>query len=176
MSNPEGLGRLLRAGLLVGLLVGAGIGVQAIVRPEPVDAPVEPVDLVEATDSDPSMDLAHLRGRDIEFLASVLREGTPEGRRSATRALLISGDARGVSVLFSVAGSEDDIYCEAALEIIREQTPLDAWRELAVAPEVCAVEDRLAVVEAQLSEDDIAALLEDRDGGVRDRARDRLSR
>ena len=102
MSNPEGLGRLLRAGLLVGLLVGAGIGVQAIVRPEPVDAPVEPVDLVEATDSDPSMDLAHLRGRDIEFLASVLREGTPEGRRSATRALLISGDARGVSVLFSV--------------------------------------------------------------------------
>jgi hypothetical protein len=173
MSNTEGLGRLLRAGLLVGLLVGAGIAVQAVVRPEPVDAPAEPV---EATDSDRSMDLAHLRERDIEFLASVLREGTPEGRRSATRALLISGDARGVPVLFSVAQSQDDIYCEAALEILREQTPLDAWRELARAPAVCAVEDRLAHVEAQLSEDDIAALLEDQDGEVRDSARDRLSR
>ena len=172
MSRHDPIGRLVRAGLLVVLLILAAVAVQAVVRPEPAEAP--PV--VEAPDSEPSMDLAHLRAQDLEFLAEVLAEGSEEGRISATRALLISGDLRGVPLLFGAAEAEDDLYCAAALEVLRQQTALDAWRALAVAPEVCAVEARLAEVEGQLTEEEIDLLVEDPDGEVRDRARTRLSR
>lgn len=172
MSNPDGVGRAIRAALLVGLLIAAAVGAQAFVRPEPIEAPA-----AEApTDSEPTMDLAHLRSSDVEFLTSVLSEGSDAGRLSAVRALVISGDLRGARPLFDAAETRGDVYCEAALEVLREQTPLDAWRELAIAPEVCGVEERLAAAEGQLSDEDIALLVEDADGRIRARARERLSR
>jgi len=173
MPSPEATGRALRAGLLIALLVGAAVAVQLVVRPDPVEAPPE---VVAPVDSEASMDLEHLRPEDVAFLTKILEGSDVAASRSATKALLISGDLRGVRPLFAAAEHSGDIYCEAALEILRLQTPADAWRELAQAPAVCGADERLVAVEAALSDDDVASLIEDPDPAARQLARERLAR
>lgn len=82
------------------------------------------------------LDLEHPSERDWRFLFQTLDEGTPEGRRSAARALVVVGDPRGVRPLFDQARPEEEdamFFCLAALEILRMQVRPVALSELIVA-------------------------------------------
>lgn len=89
----------------------------------------DPAALAQDDDSGPVMDLAHLNEADLGFLAEVLASGEAAPRRSAAKALLISGDLRGAPLLFDAAGQglEDaQTMCLAGLEILRLQRREDA--------------------------------------------------
>jgi len=80
-------------------------------------------------DDEPRLDLEHPTERDWRFLEQTLREGTPEARRSAARALVVAGGMRGVAPLFAAAaepGQDADLFCLAALDILRMQRWEDA--------------------------------------------------
>jgi HEAT repeat protein len=121
-----------------------------------------------AEDTGPVMDLERLTKKDLDFLAKVLREGDPEARLSATRALVASDHPAGIHLLFEAAGrgGEDAIlYCLGALDIARMQLREDAFYELLLAmeqqpplPADCRAEvaDRFALLGAR----DPAAALE----------------
>ncbi|MFH1463818.1 MAG: HEAT repeat domain-containing protein [Pseudomonadota bacterium] len=114
--------------------VGAGLSGVARHIPSPPDAALPgtvgmdgfaPARGVDDTGGDgPRLDLEHPTERDWRFLEQTLREGTPEARRSATKAMVIAGGLRGVEPLFAAAaqpGEDADLYCFAALDILRLQ-------------------------------------------------------
>ena len=83
----------------------------------------------EGADDEPRLDLEHPSERDWRFLEQTVREGPPEARRSAAKALVIAGDLRGARPLLqqaAVPGADADLYCYAALEILRLQRWEDA--------------------------------------------------
>jgi HEAT repeat protein len=157
--------------LLVAILMiaVAAVSQQVVLRkqgPRPL-AEVEPVEALQ--DSGPVMDLEHLELRDLQFLEQVLGEGTPEGRLSAARALVASGDLRGVPLLLDHAVAGDPqamVFCVAAQEILRLQSFEDTWLMLVDAQDLpldpgCRAE--LTQRFSQLSAthgDDLPALLE----------------
>lgn len=138
-----------------GLLVVVGVVVQDQMDAEaPQPVPDEPVE-----DTGRAVDLEHPTEQDIAFLTSVLEDGTPDGKRSAARAFVVSGDPRGVAPLFDAAVRDDDMaFCLAALEVLRLQTGEQTWRELVLAlerqpplPEACrqAVRDRHGLIDGE---------------------------
>lgn len=135
---PEGTGRLMVAALV---LIAAASALQRVFVHGLVgeqNSSTEPAPSDEAVGEGPRMDLAHLRKEDLEFLADVLMNGSPEGRRSAARALADSGDARGYPLLLAAARAHPDeslVPCLAALEILRVQSPPAAARELVLVLE-----------------------------------------
>ncbi len=147
---------LILLGLTAALLAGAGLIAQHVITP--AEAP-RPAPEAEPEDSGPVMDLEHLGERDLTFLEEVLTTGELEGRQSAARALAVSGDARGVPLLFGATrlqDGQDALYCMAALEVLRLQQAQDAWRELVLAldaqpplPRSCRgeVADRFSLVD-----------------------------
>ncbi|MFT5584191.1 MAG: hypothetical protein ACI9VR_001776, partial [Cognaticolwellia sp.] len=94
-------------------------------------------EVVEAAlDTGRIMDLEHMTEADFRFLEEVLDDGSPDARISASRALVLSGDARGAPILFSRAspGEENDLlFCLAAMEILRMQRFETAARTLVLA-------------------------------------------
>lgn len=79
-------------------------------------------------DDGPRIDLEYPTERDWLFLQGVLRDGDPEARRSAAKALVVMGRMRGVPMLFEAArqpGPDADLYCLAALDVLR----LQRWEE-----------------------------------------------
>lgn len=119
IALPEGTARAALAALV---LVAAAAALQRVLVHgfERVDAPV--VASAAPAAEGQVMDLNHLREADLEFLSSILIDGSPEGRISATRALVMSGDVRGVSMLFGAARRHPDeslAFCIGALEILR---------------------------------------------------------
>jgi hypothetical protein len=114
--------------------VGAGLGGVARRIPSPPDVAlpgaagledVQPALAAADTGGEgPRLDLEHPSERDWRFLEQTLRDGTPAARRSATKALVIAGGLRGVEPLFAAAaqpGEDADLYCFAALDILRLQ-------------------------------------------------------
>lgn len=82
------------------------------------------------------MDLEHMTEADLRFLEEILDGGTPEAQVSASRALVVSGDARGAPMLLTRAkdGEEQDLlFCLAAMEILRMQRYETAARTLILA-------------------------------------------
>ncbi len=78
---------------------------------------------------EPRLDLDYPTDRDWVFLEGVMAEGDPQARRSAAKALVVMGRMRGVQPLLSVAsegGPDADLYCLAALDILRLQRSEDA--------------------------------------------------
>ncbi|MCB9793349.1 MAG: hypothetical protein H6741_11570 [Alphaproteobacteria bacterium] len=158
MSSPAVLAT--RLGIAALLLVGAGAVVQLGARelaptPDPSPTPPEPAD-----DTGEVIDFAHLRDKDLDFLEEVLREGSPEGRRSAARALVVAEDPRGARLMLDVAADAPDpdeglLLCLAALDVLRLQTLEETQRAILQAleradtlPEGCVLElrDRFAVI------------------------------
>lgn len=79
-------------------------------------------------DTGPAVDLDHPTERDWRFLIRTLEEGTPAARRSAARAMVIAGGMRPVEPLFRQAGGggeDGDLFCRAALEVLRLQRQED---------------------------------------------------
>lgn len=77
----------------------------------------------------PMVDLDHPSERDWRFLLDVMEEGPHPARLSAAKVLVQIGDLRGVAPLFAraVEGGEDaDLFCYAALEILRMQRREDS--------------------------------------------------
>jgi HEAT repeat protein len=147
---------LILLGLTAALLAGAAGLAQYVITPVERGVQEQPE---QVEDSGPVMDLEHLREEDLVFLEEVLATGEPKARQSAARALAVSGDARGVPLLFGatrLGDGQDALYCMAALEILRLQQAQDAWRELVLAldaqpplPRGCRseVQDRFALVD-----------------------------
>ncbi|MCB9745654.1 MAG: hypothetical protein H6740_23960 [Alphaproteobacteria bacterium] len=151
---------LVRMGLVAAAFVAAAAALSLGARsltptPEPraEQAPAE-------EDSGEVIDFAHLRDKDIDFLEGVLREGSPEGRRSAIRALVVAEDLRGARALLDVAISEPDedealLLCLAALDVLRLQRQEDVQRVILETldaqerlPQGCVLElrDRFALL------------------------------
>ncbi len=73
---------------------------------------------------EPQLDLEYPTERDWLFLQGVMRDGTPEARRSAAKALVVMGRMQGVPMLFEAARQPDadaDLFCLAALDVLRMQ-------------------------------------------------------
>ena len=100
-----------------------------IERPELVQLAPEPssteVDGGSPLEDGPHIDLEYPTERDWLFLEGIMRDGTPEARRSAAKALVVMGGQRGVPVLFEAARQTDDpdadLFCLAALDVLRLQ-------------------------------------------------------
>ncbi len=78
---------------------------------------------------EPRLDLEYPTERDWLFLEGVMRDGDPDARRSAAKALVIMGGMRGVPTLFTAArepSPDADLYCMAALDVLRLQRWEDA--------------------------------------------------
>ncbi len=78
---------------------------------------------------EPRLDLEYPTERDWLFLEGVMREGDPEARRSAAKALVVMGRMRGATMLFDAAreqGPDADLFCLAALDVLRMQRWQDA--------------------------------------------------
>jgi hypothetical protein len=142
-------------------------------RPEPV-ADAEPFDPDE-----PRLDLEYPTERDWVFLEEVMREGDPGARRSAAKALVVMGRLRGVPLLFEAArepGADADLFCMAALDVLRLQRWEDALPALLQVmldeqrppSQVCRseVSDRFAVAGGRDPER-LAALAEHDDPRIR---------
>lgn len=135
---PEGT---LRAALAALVLIAAAAALQrAFLRgAQPASqAPAIHSPAAASAGEGPVMDLNHLRAEDLAFLESIFRDGTPEGRLSAARALASSGDMRGVPMLFEAARRHPDEslpFCLGALEILRLQRGNIALREIILALE-----------------------------------------
>jgi len=90
----------------------------------------------EGADTGRAMDLEHLSEEDLTFLQEVLDGDDEEARLSAARALVVSGHARAVGMLFSAASrpsEKADLFCLAALDVARLQKKEDTLRELLMA-------------------------------------------
>lgn len=127
--------------LLVALamIAVAAVSQQIVLRRQGPQPAVVDRDEPTPQDSGPVMDLEHLEPRDLEFLGSVLHDGAPEGRLSAARALVVSGDLRGVPLLLDHAVAGDPqamVFCVAAQEILRLQSFEDTWLMLVEAQEL----------------------------------------
>lgn len=158
MSSPAVIAT--RLGIAALLLIGVGavvqLGAREVAPPPPPTEPEAP----SADDTGEVIDFAHLRDKDIDFLEEVLREGSPEGWRSAVRALVVAEDPRGARLMLDVAADDADadralLLCLAALDVMRLQRQEEAQRAILQAlerapdlPEGCVVElrDRFAVI------------------------------
>ena len=172
---PEGAARAAVASLV---LVAAATSLQRVLVHglARVDAPVT-VSAAPVGDGQ-VMDLNHLREADLEFLASIFLDGSPEGRLSATRALVTSGDMRGVAMLFGAARRHPDeslAFCLGALEILRLSERAVATRHIIleleaedVLPDACRAElaDRFGVL-TRGPADELLGLVVDPDPVVR---------
>lgn len=99
-------------------------------EPEPAVVPQDPESLLE---DGPRIDLEYPTERDWLFLEGIMQDGTPEARRSAAKALVVIGGMRGVPVLMDAArqpGPDADLYCLAALDVLRLQRWEDAMPAL----------------------------------------------
>lgn len=150
-------------------------------RPSPA-APEEGAGPEEEPTAEPGedelLDLEHPTERDWRFLLETLAQGTPEGRRSAARALVVIGDGRAVRPLLARTGpTEDDaaFFCMAALEILRLQRQEQAVSEMITYLEGgaqrdpgCRIEvaDRLALAGGK-NPDVLARLVADPEPSVR---------
>jgi hypothetical protein len=97
----------------------AGPALYAEIAPE--EEPFDP--------DEPRLDLEYPTERDWVFLEQVMREGEPSARRSAAKALVVMGRMRGVPLLFDAArepGADADLFCMAALDVLRLQRREDA--------------------------------------------------
>jgi HEAT repeat protein len=147
---PLALGVVL-VGVVVGLAhfasdrVGEGLRGVAQRLPDPPDRAVpSEADLLEEPEpgvpqadalleDGPRIDLEYPTERDWLFLEGIMRDGTPEARRSAAKALVIMGGMRGVPVLMDAArqpGPDADLFCLAALDVLRLQRWEDAMPAL----------------------------------------------
>lgn len=127
-------GWVLTLALAASLIVVVG-GAFSFLAPEALpDKPVE--EPAAEGDTGRVMDLEHLTEADLRFLEEVLDEGSPEARLSASRALVVAGDARGAPILFArakVGEDQDLLFCLAAMEILRMQRFETAARTLILA-------------------------------------------
>lgn len=103
-------------------------------EPAPLELAVEPSLASASLDEpgspdEPRLDLEYPTERDWLFLEGVMKDGGPEARRSAARALVVMGRMRGVPLLFQAArepGHDADLFCLAALDVLRLQRSDDA--------------------------------------------------
>jgi HEAT repeat protein len=105
-------------------------------EPDPSSLP-EPEPSVAASggqlEDGPRIDLEYPTERDWLFLEGIMLDGTPEARRSAAKALVVMGGMRGVPVLMDAArqpGPDADLFCLAALDVLRLQRSEDAMPAL----------------------------------------------
>ncbi len=130
------VGAVLIASRLAADRVGALLGGASRQQVEAVDAVTPEAGLPAARSAtedegegdEPTVDLEYPSEKDWRFLEGVLKEGSPQARRSAAKALVMIGRLRGVDPLLqaAAAGDEDaDLFCMAALEVLRLQRQED---------------------------------------------------
>ena len=119
---------------------------------------VEPEPEVAVPVDDPELDPERLTPQDLAFLEEVLAEGIPEGRISAAKVLWDSSNPLGVPLLFDAVvrhPEQADLFCMAALQIVRLQTKEAAvellWQAMERQPPLgreclAEVRDRFALV------------------------------
>lgn len=75
-------------------------------------------------DGDREIDFANPTDDDVRFLVGLVRDGTPEQKSSAGRALVQIGDPRFVRTLVEATseGQDGSFFCLAGQEILRHQT------------------------------------------------------
>lgn len=148
-----------RAWIGTAVLSGGLVLVMALVfwfaAPESLpDKPTEPAPAPQE-DTGRVMDLEHLSEADLRFLEGVLADPeNAEGRRSAMRALVVSGDLRGAPILFAQSNrpaGEGTQHCLAALEILRMQRFENAARVLVLARDQPLSQECRAEVDTRLA-------------------------
>jgi HEAT repeat protein len=81
------------------------------------------------TGAGPRVDLEYPTEADWLFLERTLRDGEPDARRSAAKALVVMGRMRSSQLLFEASrrpADDADLYCLAALDVLRLQRWEDA--------------------------------------------------